>query len=101
MSGYVHPAVFGGIRSHLVWKQLRGPPFNIQGGGGAGDFVTGKLFISNCITGNCLKRTVLEVYYLSHAETARDLLKKTSAPPPPWKLNGGPLVYLYATMGYV
>ena len=28
------------------WKSLRGPPFDIRGGGGAGVFVAGKLFIS-------------------------------------------------------
>ena len=64
-------------------RLLSGPPFNIQrGGGGAGVFVAGKLFISiglgralkitHFIT--CLYRAGLEVNYLFHAESARNYL---------------------------
>ena len=81
---------------------IRGPTFDILGGGGAGVFVAGKLFISTGLGGalkishfvTCLYRTVLEVYYIFHAESARNyLFQKTPAPPPPppWKSNGGPL----------
>ena len=83
----------------LLHTVIRGPPLNIQGGG-AGVFVAGKLFISTGLGGalkishfiTCLYRTVLEVNYLFHAESARNyLFQKNSGPPPPWKSNGGPL----------
>ena len=74
---------------------LRGPPFNLQGGGGRGVarvFVTDKLFISTGLGGAlkmlnfiiCLYRTVLEVKSLFHAESARNYLfqKRFSLPPP-------------------
>ena len=78
----------------LAWMYthgiLRGPPFNIQGG--AGVFVAGKLFISTGLGGalkishiiTCLYRTVFEVNYLFHAESARNYLfqKKLQRPPP-------------------
>ena len=51
------------------------------------------LKITNCIT--CLYRTLLHVNYLFHAESARNYLfkKKTKAPSPAWRLNGGPRTY--------
>ena len=61
------------------------------GGGGAGVFVAGKLFISIRLGGalkishfiTYLYRTVLEVNYLFHAEFAGNyLFKKNSSPPP-------------------
>ena len=78
---------------------VRGPPFNIQGGWGAAVFVAGKLFIStglgrelkilNFIT--CLYRTVLEVNYLFHAESARNyLFQKKTPPPPPQEIEWPP-----------
>ena len=69
------------------------------GGGGAGVFVAGKLFISTGLGGalkishfvTCLYGTVLEVNYLFHAEFARNyLFQKYSCPPSPWESNGGP-----------
>ena len=82
------------------------------GGGGAGVvFVAGKLFISTGLGGALnishfitrLYRTVPEVNYLFHAESARNYFKKSSLPP--WKLNGAPLSigdigYMYVTKGY-
>ena len=48
------------------------------GGGGAGVFVAGKLFISTGLGGalkiHCLHGIVLEVNYLFHAESARNYL---------------------------
>ena len=56
------------------------PPLDSQGGGGAGVFVAGKLFISTGFGGalkishfvTCLYVTVLEVNCLFHAESARN-----------------------------
>ena len=62
------------------------------GGGGAGVFVAGKLFISTGLGGalkishfvTCLYGTVLEVNYLFRAESAEIIyFKNTPAPPPP------------------
>ena len=39
------------IRSHYVGLLVKGPPFNIQGGGGAEVLVAGKLFISTRLGG--------------------------------------------------
>ena len=69
---------------------IRGPSSHNQGGGGAGVFVAGKLFISVGLGGalkisysiTCLYRTVLEVNYLFHAESARNYLFKKKSPPP-------------------
>ena len=78
---------------------IRGAPLDPRGGG-AGVFVAGKLFISTGLSAalkishfvTCLYGTVLEVYYLFHAESARNyLFQKYSCPPPPWESNGGPL----------
>ena len=73
-------------------KSFRGPPLDSQGGGGgAGVFVTGKLFISTGLGGalkishfvTSLYGTVLELNYLFHAESARNyLFQKYSCPPP-------------------
>ena len=70
---------------------LRGPTFNLQGRG-AGIFVADKLVISTRVGGalkisnfsTCLYRTVLEVNYLFHVESARKyLFQKYSSPLPP------------------
>ena len=83
---------------------IRGPPFNIQGGGGGvGVFVADKLFISTGFGGalkishyiTCLYRTVFEVKYLFHAKSARNYLFQKNSSPPPWKSNGGPLITHY------
>ena len=64
----------------------------VGGGGGAGVFVAGKLFISTRLGGALkisnfiisLYRTVFNVNYLFHAESARNyLFKKNFSPPPP------------------
>ena len=59
---------------------VRGPPFNFQGG--AGVFVTDKLFIPTRLGGalkisnftTCLYRTVIKVFFLFHAGLARNYL---------------------------
>ena len=70
---------------------LRGPPLDSQGGGGgAGVFVAGKLFISTELGAalvishfvTCLYGIVLEVNYLFHAESARNYLFQKYSPPP-------------------
>ena len=76
---------------------VRGPPFDIQGGRRAGVFVADKLFISTGLGSalkishfvTCLYRTVIEVNYLFHAESARNYLfhKKSSPPPPPLEIE--------------
>ena len=66
----------------FVLVEVRGPPLDSRGGGGAGVFVVGKLFISTGLSGalkisyfvTCLYGTVLEVNYLFHAESARNYL---------------------------
>ena len=89
----------------LIMKVVRGPPFNFQGWGGGGVFAAGKIFISTRLGGalkishfiTCLYRTVLEVNYLIHAESARNyLLKKNSNPhPPPGNRMVAPLEQLW------
>ena len=75
-----------------LWDLLGDHHSISRGGGGAGVFVAGKLFISTGLGGTlkishfitCLYRTVLEVHFLFHAESARNyLFKKNSSPPPP------------------
>ena len=78
------------------------------GEGGAGVFVAGKLFISTGLGGapkisysiTCLYRTVREVNYLFHAESARNYLFQKNSSPPLSKLNSGPLIafktYIYS-----
>ena len=80
---------------------VREPPFNFLGGGGAGVFVTDKLFISTPLGRllkikkiiTCLYGTVLKVNYLFHAELTQSFLfqKYLSPPPPLWRLDSGPL----------
>ena len=56
--------------------------------------IGGAVKISKCIT--CSYRKVPYVNYLFHAESARNnLLQKTTAPPPFWRLNSGPLRQLH------
>ena len=74
-------------------------------GGGVGFFVAGKLIILTGLGGalkishfiTCLYRTLLEVNYLFHADSARKyFFQKNSSPsplPPPSELNGAPLDY--------
>ena len=60
----------------------KGATIRFPGGGGAGVFVAGKLFISTGLGGalkvshfvTCLYGTVLEVNYIFHAESARNYL---------------------------
>ena len=77
----------------------KGATIRFPGGGGAGVFVAGKLFILTGLGGalkishfvTCLYGTVLEVNYLFHAESARNyLFQKYSCPPPPGNLMVAP-----------
>ena len=85
------PTMFPEIR--LV---LREPLFNLQGLG----FLSRTNYLKSSQFGGALKisnfityRTALKVNYLFYAQFARnDLFQKYYTPPPPWRLNGSPLI---------
>ena len=84
-------------RSMLFKKSGKGATIQYTGGG-AGVFVAWKLFISTGLDGalkishfiTCLYRTVIEVNYLFHAESARIYLFQKNPPPPPLEIKWWP-----------
>ena len=97
-------------RSCLQYRDIRGPPFNLQRGGC--NFCRGQFFYFNRLSGTlkilkiiiCLYRPIeqflKEILYFKQLESVRNYLFQkysSSSPPPPWRLNGGPLSHMNLT----
>ena len=78
---------------------IKGPPFNIQGGGGwANIFVADKLIISTRLGGALIFSKFYHMFimfiYNIIVEQKLEFVRKYSSPPPPptWNLNGAHLM---------